>query len=152
MTTIVDAYNGFNELSRLKMMWTVQHCWPAGVKCTFNFYNQLAQILLRQLENQPVALLIRDEATQGDPPLMFRCGITLVPLAKELWAADLGILTPFYADATAFNRLAQGSAQIIKLLMEKGAYRRYFSVPANSLFISDLPYQEESAKTDFVAE
>ena len=29
-TILVDARNGFNELSRLEMMWTVQHRWPAG--------------------------------------------------------------------------------------------------------------------------
>ena len=29
-TTLVDARNGFNELSRLEMMWAVWHRWPAG--------------------------------------------------------------------------------------------------------------------------
>ena len=29
-TTLVDACNGFNELSRLAMLWTVRHRWPAG--------------------------------------------------------------------------------------------------------------------------
>ena len=29
-TTLVDARNGFNELSRLAMLWTVRHRWPAG--------------------------------------------------------------------------------------------------------------------------
>ena len=29
-TTLVDAHNGFNELSGLKMLWTVQHLWPMG--------------------------------------------------------------------------------------------------------------------------
>ena len=29
-TTLVDARNGFNKLSRLAMLWTVQHRWPAG--------------------------------------------------------------------------------------------------------------------------
>ena len=29
-TTLVDAHNGFNELSRLEMLWTVRHRWPAG--------------------------------------------------------------------------------------------------------------------------
>ena len=27
-TTLVDACNGFNELSRLEMLWTVRHRWP----------------------------------------------------------------------------------------------------------------------------
>ena len=29
VTTLVDACNGFNELSRLAMLWTVRHHWPA---------------------------------------------------------------------------------------------------------------------------
>ena len=29
-TTLVDACNGFNELSRLAMLCTVRHRWPAG--------------------------------------------------------------------------------------------------------------------------
>ena len=29
-TTLVDAHNGFNELSRLEMLWTVRHQWLAG--------------------------------------------------------------------------------------------------------------------------
>ena len=37
-TTLVDACNGFNKLSRLAMMWTVRQCWPAGTKFAFNCY------------------------------------------------------------------------------------------------------------------
>ena len=29
-TPHVDAHNGFNELRRLEMLWTVRHRWPAG--------------------------------------------------------------------------------------------------------------------------
>ena len=35
-TTLVDACNGFNELSRLAMVWTVRHRWPAGARFAFN--------------------------------------------------------------------------------------------------------------------
>ena len=37
-TTLVDACNGFNELSRLAMLWTVRHRWPEEVKFAFNCY------------------------------------------------------------------------------------------------------------------
>ena len=47
-TTLVDARNGFNKLSRLAIMWTVQHLWPAGARFAFNFYRHWAQLLLRQ--------------------------------------------------------------------------------------------------------
>ena len=35
-TTLLDACNGFNELSRLAMLWTVRHRWPAGARFAFN--------------------------------------------------------------------------------------------------------------------
>ena len=35
-TTLVDACNGFNELSRLAMVWPVRHRWPAGARFAFN--------------------------------------------------------------------------------------------------------------------
>ena len=35
-TTPIDARNGFNELSRLEMMWAVRHRWPAGARFAFN--------------------------------------------------------------------------------------------------------------------
>ena len=47
-TTLVDSCNGFNELSRLEMLWTVRHRWPARARFTLNFYRHCAQLLLRQ--------------------------------------------------------------------------------------------------------
>ena len=35
-TTLVDARNGFNELSRLEMLWKVLHRWLAGTMFWFN--------------------------------------------------------------------------------------------------------------------
>ena len=35
-TTIVDAHDGFNELSQLEMLWTVRHCGVAGARFAFN--------------------------------------------------------------------------------------------------------------------
>ena len=35
-TMLVDARNGFNELSRLAMLWTVRYRWPAGARFAFN--------------------------------------------------------------------------------------------------------------------
>ena len=47
-TMLVDARNGFNKLSRLKMLWTVRHRWPDGAWFAFNCYRHWAQLLLRQ--------------------------------------------------------------------------------------------------------
>ena len=35
-TTLVGARNGFNELIRLAMLWTVWHRWPVGARFAFN--------------------------------------------------------------------------------------------------------------------
>ena len=76
-------------------------------------------------------------------------GITLNPLAKELRAADSGLLSPFYADDAAFGGSARRSAQLLKLLMKRGPDRGYFPELSKSHFISDTPRQEEAAKREF---
>ena len=47
--------------------------------------------------------------------------ITLVPLADELRAEDLGLLSPFYADDAVFDGSAQRSAHILNMLIKRGA-------------------------------
>ena len=47
--------------------------------------------------------MIQEGVTQGDPLSMVLYRITLFPLAEELGAADLGLLSPFYADDVAFD-------------------------------------------------
>eukprot|EP00957_Ditylum_brightwellii_P120555 9197160-Ditylum_brightwellii.AAC.1 len=36
--TLVDARNGFNDLSCYAMLWTVRHLWPMGARFVFNCY------------------------------------------------------------------------------------------------------------------
>ena len=79
-------------------------------------------------------------------------GITLVPLAEELRAADPGLLSPFYAEDAAFDGLEGHSAQLLKMLMKRGPDRGYLPEPSKSLFISDTPGQEEAAKREFSVE
>ena len=135
-TTLIDARNGFNELSRLAMMWTVRHRWPAGARFVFNCYKHWAQRLLRQPEEFPVTILNREGVTEGDPLSMVLYGITLAPLTEELRAADPGLLSPFYANDAAFDGSAQRSAQLLKMLMRRGPDRVYFPKSAKSHFIS----------------
>ena len=79
-------------------------------------------------------------------------GITLVPLAEELRAADSGLISPFYADDAAFDGLARRSAQLLKLLMKRGSGWGYVPETAKSFFISDIPGQEGAAKREFDVE
>ena len=87
-TMLVDTHIGFNELSRLAMLWTLRHRWPDEAK-------HWAQLLLRHTWNITVTILIQDGVTHRELILMVLYGITLVLLADELRAADPGILSPF---------------------------------------------------------
>ena len=78
--------------------------------------------------------------------------ITLAPLAEELRAADPGLLFPFYVDDAAFDSSARRSAQLLKLLMERGPDQGYFPEPAKSLFILDTPGQEAAKNRKFAKE
>ena len=80
-TTLIDARNGFNKLSRLAMLWTVRHCWPDGARFAFNCYKHWEQLFLRQLGELPVTILSREGVTKGDPLSMVLYAITLAPLA-----------------------------------------------------------------------
>ena len=134
------------------MLWTVRHRWPVVGRLAFNCYRHWAQLLLCQPGEPPVTILSREGVTQGDPISMVLYGITLVPLAEELRAADPGLLLPFYADDTYFDGLAQHSSQLLKLMMKMGPDRGYFPEPDKSLFISNIPGQEEASKRGFSVE
>jgi len=45
-TLLVDARNGFNELSRKAALWTVRHRWPGGSRFAFNCYWHVAQLVI----------------------------------------------------------------------------------------------------------
>ena len=55
--TLLYAHNGFNDLSRLSKLWTVQHRWPAGARFTFNCYRHWAQLILRHPGDPPVIIV-----------------------------------------------------------------------------------------------
>ena len=73
-------------------------------------------------------------------------GITLVPLAEELRATGLGLLSPFYANDAAFDGSAQRITYILKMLTKRGPDRGYLPETAKSLFILDTLRQEAAAK------
>ena len=137
--TLVDDSNGFNKIIRPVMPWTVRHHWLVGARFAFNFYKHLAQLLFYQLGSTAVTILSQEGVTQGDPLLVVLYGITLITLAEELWAADPGLLTPFYEDDVEFFGSERRSAHILKLLMGRGKDQWYLTHPAKLLLIENSP-------------
>ena len=148
-TTLVDAHNGFNELSRLVMLWTVRHFWPVGARFVFICFRHRAQLFLRHPGDTLFILLIREGVTQGDPLLMVLYGITLVPLMEKLREADPTLSPTLYAYDTVSDGLAQRNAAQMRLLMDWGWDQGYFPDPANLLFIDNNPEEKESERWKF---
>ena len=78
--------------------------------------------------------------------------IALVPLARDLRAAEQGLLFPFHADGAAFDGSAQKSAQILNLLMEKRPDQGSYLNLSKFLFTLDTLGQEDMARRGFVEE
>ena len=36
---LVDAKNAFNDINRVRMLWTVRHLWPSRDRFVFSFYS-----------------------------------------------------------------------------------------------------------------
>jgi hypothetical protein len=44
---LVDAKNGFSELSQKAALWTMRHLWPAGARFIFNCYKHSSTLVIR---------------------------------------------------------------------------------------------------------
>eukprot|EP00957_Ditylum_brightwellii_P141679 10793766-Ditylum_brightwellii.AAC.1 len=55
-TTLVDACNGFNKLSRYAMLWTVRHKWPSGARFLFNCYRHWLLLAIKQPGKEAIFL------------------------------------------------------------------------------------------------
>ena len=73
-------------------------------------------------------------------------GITLVPLAEEICEDDIRLINPFYKDDVDFDESIWWSAQILKLLLERGADQGHLIKLAKSIFISYFSDQEDMVK------
>jgi hypothetical protein len=132
---LVDAANGFNELSRKAMLWTIRHRWASGARYAFNCYRHSAQLILRRPAKACVIILSREGVTQGDPLAMVLYGLTMVPLAEALRAAVPSVIQPWYADDAAMTGPIAGIGEAQRLLCAWGPHRGYFPEPGKSVLI-----------------
>ena len=106
-------------------MWTVRHLWPSGARFTFNCYRHHSLLLVRAKDGDDGTFLFSKEGvTQGDPRAMVLDGLALVPLAAYLLKMVPEILSPFYADDSAFFRSCQWDCKSDGNSSEEGTYVR----------------------------
>eukprot|EP00957_Ditylum_brightwellii_P028913 2184347-Ditylum_brightwellii.AAC.1 len=151
-TTLIDARNGFNKLSRYAMLWTVQHLWPAGARFVFNCYRHWALLIIRRPDSPPIIIHSKEGVTQGDPLAMIIYGITLVPLSNLVQETDRQVLPPFYTDGIALDGAARRNACLLKVLVAWGPDRGYYPEPEKSIHVCNFPWDVEAARAAFEAE
>lgn len=133
---LIDARNGFNELNRFAMLWTVCHLWPAGARFAFHCYRHTPILFLRRgAGKQCVKLHSREGITQGDSLSMLLYGLTLVPLAKIIREATDQVIQPWYAGDMAMAGPASKIKIAMNLLMKYGPDRGYFPEPDKSVLV-----------------
>ena len=134
-TLCIDARNGFNELNRKAMLWTVRHLWAAGARFAFNCYRHSAQLVVQHEDRQCTILQSREGVTQGDPLSMVLYGLAMVPLAKYLREAVPTVIQPWYADDCAMSGGVKGIAEAMDILQRLGPSRGYYPEPTKSIFV-----------------
>jgi hypothetical protein len=143
---LVDATNGFNELGRRAMLFTVRHRWAPGARFAFNCYRHSAMLILRRKGRPGYTLLSEEGVTQGDPLSMLLYGLALVPLAETLRAAFPDVLQAWYADDSVLQGKTSGIASCMAELKRLGPARGYLPEPAKSILIC-APADRPAAET-----
>jgi len=134
-TLLVNAWNGFNELSRKAVLWTVQHCWPHGSQFAFNYYRHAAQLVIRRPGHPCSVILLQEGVTQGDPISMVIYGTTLMPLTEMVQQQLPATLQAWYANESTFGGMAPDIAAAMQAILERGPARCYFPKPSKSILI-----------------
>ena len=76
-------------------------------------------------------------------------GIPFFSLTEELRDTDPTLLSSFYVNGAVFDGLVRRSAEQLRLLIEQGLDRGYFSDLSKSLFMADKPEEKEVARLKF---
>ena len=135
VTACLDAKNGFNELNRKAMLWTIRHLWPSGSRFTFNCYRQHCQLVVRYRKDECQILHSKEGVSQGDPLSAVIYGLALVPLSKFLRERHPEVIQPFFADDCSLAGPASAVRKVMQLLVLHGPSRGYFPEPSKSILV-----------------
>jgi len=142
---LVDARNGFNELGRKAMLWTVRHRWAAGARFAFNCYRHQAQLVMRSPGSEATVLRSMEGVTQGDPLSMYLYGLALLPLSESLRRAVPAVRQLWYADDLAMVGEAAAIATCMRTLQDLGPKYGYFPEPEKSILVCRPETREAAA-------
>jgi hypothetical protein len=143
---LIDARNGFNELSRKCMLWTVRHRWAKGSRFVFNCYRHASLLIVRDEASpgNPIVIQSSEGLTQGDPLAMIGYGLTLAPLTELVRVEVPEVLSPFFADdgglAGSFSKVGQAYS----IVKAHGPDRGYYPEDEKSVCVCRASLQAEA--------
>ena len=85
----IDAWNAFNEVNLVEIIWDVLHEFPRGA----------VTIVVRDTEDRSGHFFhIKEGVTPGDPLSMITYGIGFLPLIRDILDAPPRVTKPWYTD------------------------------------------------------
>ena len=127
---LVAAVNGFSNLSRLAMLWTILHGWPKMARFAFNAYRHKRRLHVRCADLNALIILSMEGVTQGGPLAMALYGVALLPLIEHLRWEHPRVLHPWYADGGAMRGTGRDMAACFHKLCRVVPQYGYFPEPA----------------------
>ena len=146
---MIDADNGFNAYSRIRMLWTIRHLWPAGARFAFNCYKFQSMLIVRDPGGLNYLILYsREGVTQGDPLSMFCYAIGTLPLIRKLKAMrpDRPHQSWYADDASAIGNF-EALHSLFTDLASIGPSFRYLPNASKSILV--VPEHRVAAAEDF---
>ena len=138
---LFDADNGFNNLSRKAMLWTVRHRWPHGATFAYNFYRHSALLLVRERNGNPATVLLNSEGVhQGCPFSMVLYGVGLLPLGEKLETSVPDTMQTMYADDFGGFGPVSGIGLSTDLLLRHGPFHGYYVNTGKSVVVCRTEY------------
>ena len=148
---LVDATNGFNNLSRCSMLWTVRHRCSKISRFTFSCYRHVIIFICRQPGGKVKITLSKEGVTQGDPLAMALYGIALLPLAAILREQFPEVLQSRYTDNAAMQGTPAKMAVCFNLFIKMVPMFAYLPEPEKLFAICPLA-SEANVLAAFIVE